>query len=102
VRRTSRVCAAGCAYEALVRTGRYDLRHCTKDNLAKFHYIRYLIKHEPALVDGSGCGPLTIPEELRATGPSKPGESPAIKTVFYGAPGVGARSAGVRRGRVLQ
>jgi uncharacterized protein len=44
------VCAGGCAYESIVRTGRYDLRFCTKENLDAFHYKRYLLKHEDQLV----------------------------------------------------
>ena len=44
------VCAGGCAYESIVRTGRYDLRFCTKKNLEAYHYKKYLIKYEDQLV----------------------------------------------------
>ena len=60
------VCAGGCAYESIVRTGRYDQRYCTKTFLSRFHYLRYLVKHEKRLV-ALGMRPID-PEELSAAG----------------------------------
>jgi len=39
------VCAGGCAYESAIRTGRHDVRFCTKQYLAEFHYKRNLVRH---------------------------------------------------------
>lgn len=43
------VCAGGCAYESIIRTGRYDLRFCTKDYLAEFHFKRHLVRSRAGL-----------------------------------------------------
>jgi uncharacterized protein len=56
------VCAGGCAYESVVRTGRYDLRFCTKEYLAEYHFKRNLIQHRPAL-EKLGMKPLS-PSDL--------------------------------------
>jgi uncharacterized protein len=54
------VCAGGCAYESIVRTGRYDERFCTKEYLDEFHYKRYLLRYEDKLKD-LGVEPLNVP-----------------------------------------
>lgn len=59
------VCAGGCAYESIVRTGRHDLRFCTKEHLERWHYRRYLYKYEDRL-EARGIAPLTV-EQLRAS-----------------------------------
>jgi uncharacterized protein len=43
------VCAGGCAYESVVRTGRQGLRFCTKGSLAEYHFKRHLVRHRAAL-----------------------------------------------------
>lgn len=43
------ICAAGCAYESIVRTGRYDVRFCTRERLMAFHRNRYLLNHQKDL-----------------------------------------------------
>ena len=58
------VCAGGCGYESIVRTGRYDLRFCTKPSLRAYHFQRQLMRHEKALT-ALGMRPLSA-EELRA------------------------------------
>lgn len=57
------VCAGGCAYESIVRTGRYDLRFCTKRNLEAYHFNRQLIRNRQTL-EKLGMRALS-PEELR-------------------------------------
>jgi uncharacterized protein len=57
------VCAGGCAYEAIVRTGTYKVRFCTKEYLDAYHYKRYLFRHERHLTE-LGASPLTA-DELR-------------------------------------
>ncbi|MBV8370841.1 MAG: radical SAM protein [Candidatus Eremiobacteraeota bacterium] len=59
------VCAGGCTYESVVRTGRYDLRFCTKPNLRLFHFQRQLMRHEKELV-ALGMRPLAA-REVSAT-----------------------------------
>jgi uncharacterized protein len=59
------VCAGGCAYESIVRTGLYLRRHCTKTFLARFYYLNYLLKHEKRLV-ALGMRPLGT-QELTAS-----------------------------------
>lgn len=44
------VCGGGCSYESIVRTGSYDMRFCTKEYLADFHFKRHLMKHHADLV----------------------------------------------------
>jgi uncharacterized protein len=69
------VCGGGCAYESAVRTGRYDLRFCTKQYLAEFHYKRHLVRHRSHL-EQLGMRPLT-PDELAASAapPTPPGRA---------------------------
>lgn len=55
------VCAGGCAYEAVVRTGRYDVRYCTRPHLEAFHYKRYLLRYQKQL-EALGMRPLTAAE----------------------------------------
>lgn len=59
------VCAGGCAYESVVRTGNYNTRFCTRPFLQKFHYLRYLIQHEDKL-KALGMRPVTA-QELAAS-----------------------------------
>jgi uncharacterized protein len=65
------VCAGGCAYESIVRTGTYGVRFCTKSYLEAYHYKRYLLRHQGKLV-ALGADPLT-PEELRPEPPEPSG-----------------------------
>lgn len=55
------VCGGGCAYESIVRTGRSDLRFCTKKNLEALHYYRQLIDNRENL-ERLGMRPLTAAE----------------------------------------
>ena len=64
------VCAGGCAYESVVRTGRYDLRYCTRPQLEAFHYKRYLLRYQKQL-EALGMRPLTA-QELSETVVSPP------------------------------
>ena len=65
------VCAGGCAYESIVRTGRYDTRFCTKPYLEAWHYKKYLLRYQKRL-EAAGAHPLT-PERLRTTAlPAQP------------------------------
>lgn len=57
------VCAGGCSYESIVRTGRYDLRFCTKQSLKAYHYQKQLMRYRKEL-EALGMRPLT-PGELR-------------------------------------
>lgn len=66
------VCAGGCAYESIVRTGRHDLRFCTKEHLDRWHYQRYLYKYEDHL-RARGVRPLSAEELRRSAEP--PGAS---------------------------
>ncbi len=59
------VCAGGCAYESVVRTGNYNTRFCTRPFLQKFHYLRCLIQHEDKL-KALGMRPVTA-QELAAS-----------------------------------
>jgi|GEM_PF-4381936 len=43
------VCAGGCAYESVVRTGHYAKRFCTKPFLTEHHYLRYLMRYREKL-----------------------------------------------------
>lgn len=45
------VCAGGCAYEAIVRTGKYAARYCAKKYLEEFHYKCYIIRYQKQLED---------------------------------------------------
>lgn len=68
------VCAGGCAYESVVRTGRYDLRYCTRPHLEAFHYKRYLLRYHRRL-EALGMRPLTVSElgeTARASLPAAP------------------------------
>jgi radical SAM protein with 4Fe4S-binding SPASM domain len=59
------VCAGGCAYESVVRTGRYDLRYCTRQKLEAFYYKRYLLRYQKQL-EALGMRPLSA-QELQTT-----------------------------------
>lgn len=65
------VCAGGCAYESLVRTGRYDLRFCTKEYLAEYHFKRNLMQHR-ALLEKLGMKALEPADLLLARASSAP------------------------------
>ncbi len=64
------VCAGGCAYESVVRTGRYDLRYCTRPMLEAFYYKRYLLRYQKQL-EALGMRPLTA-QELQESAISAP------------------------------
>lgn len=70
------VCAGGCAYESIVRTGRYDVRFCTKDYLAAWHYKRYLLKYEERLQE-LGVAALS-PAVLRQTAEAVQAQLPMV------------------------
>jgi uncharacterized protein len=59
------VCAGGCAYEVAVRGGQIGDRFCTKPNLARYHYLRQLLRHQDRLA-GLGVRPLGEDELLPA------------------------------------
>jgi radical SAM protein with 4Fe4S-binding SPASM domain len=65
------VCAGGCAYESIVRTGRYELRFCTKDYLAEYHFKRSLVRHRDEL-EKLGARPLTAADLRAAERPPLP------------------------------
>lgn len=69
------VCAGGCAYESVVRTGRYDLRYCTKQQLEAFYYKRHLLKYQKQL-EALGMRPLST-QELHETALPAPRTSAA-------------------------
>ena len=59
------VCAGGCQYESIVRTGDYTSRFCTKPYLERWHYKKYFLEHEERL-RAAGARPLSA-EDLRAS-----------------------------------
>jgi uncharacterized protein len=59
------VCAGGCAYESIVRTGDYRQRFCAREYLSRFHYLQHLMRDEDQLLS-LGMRPLTA-EELRSS-----------------------------------
>lgn len=73
------VCGGGCAYESAVRTGRYDVRFCTKQYLAEFHFKRHLIRYRRQL-EGLGMRPLSS-EELNLSTPDVP-QGPGTGSTF--------------------
>lgn len=86
------VCAGGCAYESVVRTGSYEPRYCTKDALAEFHFKKHLVRHEKALVR-RGMRPLDatddFPVRLRDSLPA-----PSVGGACGGCPGSGGPASG--------
>ncbi|ONI81294.1 hypothetical protein ALI144C_22500 [Actinosynnema sp. ALI-1.44] len=83
------VCAGGCAYESAVRTGRHDLRFCTKQYLAEFHFKRHLVRFRTEL-EALGMRPLTSEELAASASPPKPTRG---STTFISLGQVGLRSA---------
>lgn len=59
------VCAGGCAYESIVRTGDYRQMFCARERLSRFHYLWHLMRNEDQLLS-LGIQPLTA-EELRSS-----------------------------------
>jgi uncharacterized protein len=94
------VCAGGCAYESIIRTGRYDLRFCTKDYLAEFHFKRHLVRSRaglerlgmrpPAAADfqGTAVAAAVVPAQVAA------GRRQLSLTVVGGGSGGGGGCAG--------
>lgn len=85
------VCAGGCAYESVVRTGRYDLRYCTRQTLQAFYYKRYLLRYQKQL-EALGMRPLSA-QELRET--AVPAPSTASPTRVVPLQSIRRRASGV-------
>lgn len=73
------VCAGGCAYESVVRTGRYDLRYCTRQMLEAFYYKRYLLRYQKQL-EALGMRPLSA-QELHETAVPVPATTSPVRIV---------------------
>jgi len=66
------VCAGGCAYHALLETGTYQRRFCTREYLHRFYDLRYLTRHREQL-EALGMRAIT-PEELALSGEAPPSD----------------------------
>lgn len=94
------VCAGGCAYESIVRTGDYRTRFCTKPNLEAWHYKKYFLQFEDRLA-AVGAQPLTV-DQLRESATTVGATLPMASTGGGGGCGCGAPAPEASVGGLLQ